>query len=181
LNQFIAVEGISGSGKTEICKLLAQQINGRYYTTPPEIFRPSRQWIDERATLEARFWFYLASIVQASHEIKELLETQNVVCDKYILATLCYHKTFGLDVRIPEWVTYINPDYTFLISCENGVRLNRLRASRGPVMNREKYEQRQQMEQRCLIELRKHIQLEIDNTVDGPQNAVNQILTKIRR
>ena len=156
-HQFIVLEGISGSGKTELWKLLAKQIAGQYYATHPEAFRPSRKEIDERATLEARFWFYLASVTQASHEISKTLETQDVVCDKYILSTICYHKAMGLDIKIPQWVTFINPDHTFLIYCDNNVRLERLRASRGPITNREKYTLRQQMEQRCLIELRRYI------------------------
>lgn len=180
-HQFIILEGISGSGKTELGKLLAQQISGQYYATPPEAFRPSRKEIDEKAALEARFWFYLASVTQASHEISNALKTQDVVCDKYIMSTICYHRAMGLDIKIPQWVTFINPDHTFLIYCDNNVRLERLRTSRGQITNKEKYALRQQMEQRCLIELRKCIHQEIDNTTDGHQYAVNQILAAIRR
>ena len=180
-HQFIVLEGISGSGKTELGKLLAQHVAGHYYTTPPEAFRPSRKEIDEKAILEARFLFYLASVVQASHEIGKILETQNVVCDKYIWSTVCYHKALGLDVKIPEGLGYIKPDHTFLVYCDNDVRLKRLRASRGPITNNVKYDLRQQMEQRCLVELRGYIQREIDNTRDGPQHAVDQLLAAIRR
>ena len=178
-HEFIVLEGISGSGKTELGKLLAQQICGHYYTTPPEAFRPSRKEIDEKTTLGARFWFYLASVVQASHEIGKIMETQNVVCDKYILSTICYHRAMGLNVEIPRWVTLLNPNHTFLVYCDNDVRLKRLRASRGPITNKEKYALRQQMEQRCLVEFRGCIQREINNTRDGPQYAVDQILTTI--
>lgn len=180
-HQFIILEGISGSGKTELGKLLAQQVAGHYYTTPPEAFRPSRKEIDEKASLEARFWFYMASVVQASHEISKILETQNVVCDKYILSTICYHRAMGLDVKIPQWITLLNPDHTFLVYCDNDVRLKRLRASRGPITNKEMYSLRQQMEHRCLIELRGCIHTEVDNTLDGPQHAVDQVLAAIRR
>lgn len=180
-HQFIVLEGISGSGKTELGKLLAQQISGQYYTIPPEAFRPSRKEIDEKATLEARFWFYVASVVQASHEIGKILETQDVVCDKYILSTVCYHRAMGLDIKVPQWVTFLNSNHTFLVYCDDDVRLRRLRASRGPITNKERYALRQQMEQRCLVELRACIQMEIDNTPDGPQHAVDQILAIIRR
>jgi thymidylate kinase len=180
-HKFIVLEGISGSGKTELGKLLAQQISGQYYTTPPEAFRSSRKEVDEKVTLESRFWFYLASVVQASDEISKILKMQSVVCDKYILSTVCYHKAMGVDIQIPQWVKFIEPDHTFLVYCDNHTRLKRLRASRGPITNKEKYESRQQMEQRCLAELRKCICQEIDNTPDGPQNAINQILATIRR
>jgi len=179
-HQFIVLEGISGSGKTELGKLLAQQIAGHYYTTPPEAFRPSRKEIDEKATLEARFLFYLASVVQASHEIGKILEAQNVVCDKYIWTTICYHKALGLDVKIPDGFDYIKPDHTFLVYCDNDVRLKRL-CARDPITNKVKYGLRQQMEQRCLGEFRRYIQREVDNTRDGPQHAIDQLLAAIRR
>ncbi len=179
-NKFIALEGISGSGKTELGKLLAQQISAQYYTTPPEAFRLSRREVDAEACLESRFLFYLASVVHASHEIGKILKTQSVVCDKYIWSTICYHTTFGLTVKIPNWVTYIQPDHTFLIVCDNDVRLRRLRLRCGPIMNKERYETRQQMEQQCLIEHRKHLLVEVNNTIDGPQHAVDQILAIIK-
>lgn len=179
-HQFIVLEGISGSGKTELGKLLAQRISGQYYSTPSGIFRPLRKEVDKKATLEARFWFYLASVVQASHEIGRILETQSVVCDKYIFSTICYHRALGLDVKIPQWAAYIKPDYTFLIFCDNSVRLRRLRTSRGPIMNRGKYDLQQQVEQRCLVEFRKCIHQEIDNTADGPQCVVDQMFITIR-
>lgn len=179
-HRFIVLEGISGSGKTELCKLLAQQISAQYYTTPPKMFCPSRKEVDAKACLQSRFLFYLASVVQASHEINEILKSQSVVCDKYILSTICYHIAHGLDVKIPQGIICIQPDYTFLIACDNGVRLRRLRSSRGPVMDKEKYELRQQMERRCMIEFQKRIDQEIDNTADGPQHAVDRILTIIR-
>lgn len=181
VHRFVVLEGISGSGKTELGKLLAQQISGQYYTTPPELFRPSRKEVDEKATLEARFWFYLASVVQASHEISEILKTQSVVCDKYILSTICYHKILGLDIKIPEWVVCIKPDHTFLIYCDDNMRQKRLRVRDGPIVNWEKYNLRQQMELKCLVEFRGCIHQEIDNTRDGSQYAVDQMLTIIRR
>lgn len=180
VKQFIALEGISGSGKTELGKLLSQQISAQYYTTPPEAFRLSRKDIDENACLESRFLFYLASVVHASYEISKILKTRSVVCDKYIWSTICYHTTLGLNIKIPQWATYIQPDHTFLIVCDNNVRLKRLRLRCGPIMNKERYEIRQQMEQRCLIEHRKHWLREIDNTTDGPQHAVDQILAAIK-
>lgn len=180
IHQFIALEGISGSGKTELSKLLAQQIFAQYYTTPPETFRLSRREVDEKACLESRFLFYLASVVYASHEIDKILKTQSVVCDKYIWSTICYHTTLGLNVKIPQWITYRQPDHTFLIVCDNDVRLKRLRLRCGPVMDKEKYEMRQKMEQQCLIEHRTHLLTEVNNTIDGPQNAVDQILAIIK-
>ena len=178
-NKFIVLEGISGSGKTELGKRLAQQISAKYYTTPPTMFSSLRKVVDEKACLGSRFLFYLASIVQASCEISKILETQSVVCDKYILCTLCYHRVYGLDVTVQP-ATYLQPDLIFLIVCDDEVRIKRLHSSREIIKNQEEYDLQQQMERRCLVEFRKHIQCEIDNTTDDPQHAIDRILAIIR-
>lgn len=182
LNKFIVLEGISGSGKTEIGMKLAERISARYYATPPALFRQIRREADKNLCMEARFLFYLSSIVQASCEISKILETQNVVCDKYIWSTICYHSVFGLKVELPPPETYRHPDHVFLIVCDDQKRLERLRLGRGFVRNddnKEKYDLRQETERRCLIEFRKYIKTEIDNNLEDSCHAVNQILAQI--
>jgi thymidylate kinase len=182
-NKFIVLEGISGSGKTEIGTRLAEYISARYYTTPSTLFRQIREKADKSLCLEARFLFYLSSVVQASWEISKILETQSVVCDKYIWSTICYHSVYGLKVKLPPLNTYRQPNYVFLIVCDEEKRLKRLRCGRGIVRdsrNKERYDRRQEMERRCLIEFRKYIQLEIDNTLDGSHHAIDQILANMK-
>lgn len=182
-NKFIVLEGISGSGKTEIGIKLAEQISAQYYRTPPALFRQIREEANRSLCLEARFLFYLSSVVQASLEISKILETQSVVCDKYIWSTICYHSVYGLKVELPPPNIYRQPDYVFLIVCDEEKRLERLRSGRGIIRdtkNEEKYDRRQEMERQCLVEFRKYIQLEIDNTPDGSHHAINQILANMR-
>lgn len=179
-NKFIVLEGISGSGKTELGTRLAQRISARYYTTPPALFQPLRKSIDDVACMEARFLFYLASVIQASHEISRILENQSVVCDKYIMSTICYHTVFGLNVAIPTSISYLQPDMTFLITCNEEIRIKRLRVNRGMRTGSE-HDLRQPLERQCLIEFRKHTMCEIDNTADNPHLAVEKMLSIIAR
>ena len=183
-NKFIVLGGISGSGKTEIGTRLAERISAQYYTTPPALFRQIREEADKSLCLEARFLFYLSSVVQASREIGKILETCSVVCDKYIWSTICYHSAYGLKVELPLPNIYRQPDYVFLIVCDEEKRLERLRERRlrsnhGVIRSREERDQRQEVERRCLVEFRKHIQLEINNTPDGSHHAINQILANM--
>lgn len=174
----IVLEGISGSGKTEIGEQLSQQISAQYYTTPPAMFRKIREEADRTLCLKSRFLFYLSSVVQASWEISKILETQSVVCDKYIWSTICYHTVFGLNVEMPPPATCRQPDHIFLIVCEEEKRLERLRR-RDIILDEEKYNLRQEVERRCLIEFQKHLRQEINNTINGSQHAIDQILCVI--
>ena len=177
--QFIVLEGISGSGKTEIGKRLSQQISAQYYTTPPAIFQKIRREADETLSLQSRFLFYLSSVMQASQEISGILETKSVVCDKYIWSTICYHTAYGLNVKMPPLSFYLQPDYVFLIVCKEKERLQRLH-DRGPIKDMVKHKLQQQIERKCLVEFRKRIDRKIDNTANDPQYAIERILSVIQ-
>lgn len=176
---FVAIEGISGSGKTEISKKLAHQMPARWYATPPAPFNKMREEVDRKLSLNSRFLFYLSSVAHASWEIEHLLETQSVACDKYVWSTICYHTVYGLEVKNNFHHLYRKPDCVFLLVCDEEKRLQRLRA-RGPIKDMEKFNLRQEMERRCLVEFKKHLKHQIDNSCDDPQEAVEKILKVIQ-
>lgn len=173
---FIALEGLSGSGKTTIGQLVAEQIGAGFYKTPAPLFNSIRNEIDQAADATARLFFYLAGVMQASAEISNILKTKSVVCDRYLLATLCYHRTIGVTIDIPDFVfePLLKPDHTFLITCEETKRISRL-YKRGLSYN-DIQEQSLQIEQRFLFEYRRYHLVEIDNSSDDPTMAVGAIL-----
>ena len=178
-NKFIVMEGIMGSGKTTLAKMLAEKLNGFYYNTPMG-FREMRPVADKSLSLEARYYFYLSLNLQTSSEISELLKEKPVICDKYIWSTFCYHKTFGLNFSCFPQLDIIMPDFCFLIFCENRIRLERI-SKRDPVNDFSKDFARQETERRCWKEFKKILpDTIIDNSLDNPQNAFSQILTRIK-
>jgi dTMP kinase len=174
-HKLIVIEGISGSGKTEISKRLAKALKARYYITPAGMFRKHRPTADKTLSLEARFLYYLSSVVQASWEITKLLEKKDVICDKYIWSTICYHTVFGLKVHMPKHLKIRKPDHTFLIVCDDDKRVSRLR-KRGPIKDMDQFNVRQEMERRCLVEFRKHLDTVIENCTEDPDEPVQKIL-----
>lgn len=174
---FIVFEGLSAVGKSKLAKMTARQISGEYYHTPSDTFLEFRQLIDRSATEEARFLYYLAGVVDASKEIAEMLTRQPVVCDRYILTTLCYHRAIGLDVQVPDYVNLVEPDFTFLIVCEEQERLRRLH-DRGLTYN-DKEERNGKVEERFLEEYRKFDLLEVDNTHSSKKETVREICSLV--
>lgn len=175
-NLFIVLEGLSGSGKTTIGRIVAEKIKAEFYQTPPSLFSSIRDAIDKKADRLSRFLFYLAGVMQASSEISAILERKPVVCDRYFLTTLCFHRAIGLLVDIPDYVFNLlsKPDFTFLITCKGEVRKRRL-LQRGLDYN-DSEETRIRVDHIFLAEYRKHKLIEIDNSEDDPEIAVNNII-----
>lgn len=177
-NKFVVMEGIMGSGKTTLAKMLAEELGGFYYNTP-ESFLEMRPIADSEFSLEARYFFYLSLNMQVSSEVSELLKEKPVICDKYIWSTFCYHKTFGLN--IPEFPRpdILLPDFCFLVFCDDNTRLERI-SRRDPINDYSKDTERQRLERRCLVEFKKVLPDSIiDNSLNEPRAAHSQIIARI--
>jgi len=137
-NQFIALEGIDGSGKTTVCKILSKKINAEIYKTPSWPFSDLRDVIDNTVDIKSRFFFYLSSVIHASSEIARLLKHKHVVCDRYILSTLCYHRASESFLKSfdENQVGILQPDYTFFLNADYNIRMERI-AIRGNADNSE--------------------------------------------
>ena len=173
---FIVLEGLSGSGKTTLGKLITEKIGAEFYKTPAPLFNSIRDRVDRNANSTARLFFYLAGVIQSSTEISQILKARSVVCDRYLLTTLCYHRALGATINVPDFSfePLLKPDYTFLLVCEEAKRISRLR-KRGLTYN-DLQEQHLQIEQRFLDEYQKYRLIEVDNSNDDPTIAVEVIL-----
>jgi thymidylate kinase len=118
---FVVFEGIDGSGKTTISKIISEKLEWQYYRTPPIPFENIRTEIDKSCNPHSRFLFYLSSVCYASDEIKKLLRINSVVCDRYLYSTLAYHYALenslrnidlsNLDILRPDIIFYLNAKF----------------------------------------------------------------------
>jgi dTMP kinase len=113
---FIVLEGIDGSGKSEVATKLAEKMGGIVYATPPERYRQLRRQIDTSSSPERHFEFYREAVFAASTEITGLrAEGKVVVCDRYWLTTVVYHRAGGMEVDDSQFLSLIQPDLTVLL------------------------------------------------------------------
>ncbi len=60
----------------------------------------------------AKFLFYVATLVQGSHDIRLQLEMSPVVVDRYLFSTICHHVYAGVRVEILnlKQLSLVEPD-----------------------------------------------------------------------
>jgi len=128
MKKFIVLEGCDGAGKSSCAQALAVSIGGLYYKTPPSPFSNLRASVEAVKDYRLRFYYYLAGTLYASQEIKKILQTSHVVCDRYIFTTIAYHRVLGVDIPagLEEIVT--PPDYCFCLYAEKEELRKRIRA-----------------------------------------------------
>lgn len=131
---FVVLEGLDGSGKSTIARALAQRMGWRFLTTPGEDLRTIRDEVVRAlsASPAARQAFYLATVEEASEEIRALRRSgRGVVLDRYLLSTMVYAEQRGGSLRWRELEhRLLAPDLTVFLDLPLAVRRARL-AQRG--------------------------------------------------
>ena len=126
-NLFIVLEGLDGSGKTTISKILSCELNALYVQTPFGYYDQIRKLVDARADVTEHFLFYLATVRYASEEIKKMLKQQSVICDRYVYSTVAYHHALGLTLEIDiNQINLLIPDYAFFLEISANTQTERL-------------------------------------------------------
>jgi dTMP kinase len=129
MHVLITIDGVDGVGKTSVAKMLATELGFIYYKSPGFPFNEMRDEVNLRAGPIERFAFYRLATSNDSMVIKKLLESNSVVCDRYIASTIAYHVT--MDKRIHSLVNrddLLVPNLSVLLSADTLVRNKRILA-----------------------------------------------------
>ena len=124
---FISLDGVDGVGKTTVAKLLATDGSFRYHKSPAGPFAQLRKEVDAHANPLERYCFYRLATQFDSVQINRLLETNSVVCDRYIASTAAYHIAMDARIRvIHNDVELLKPHFAFLLGARSEVRDKRI-------------------------------------------------------
>ncbi len=130
---FVVFEGLDGTGKTSVSRVLAEKTGGVYLKTPPPEFCRLRRKIQAEKNYYARFLFYLSSVVCASERTRQFPSSQIIVCDRYYYTSLAdFFVRSG--VQQPDrdfWLriarrSCITPDLVVFCECQRKSRLARI-------------------------------------------------------
>ncbi|MEI6420029.1 MAG: dTMP kinase [bacterium] len=113
---FIVLEGIDGSGKSTLASMIAERCNGFVYSTPPDKYRKLRKSVDVSSNLQKHYDFYHNAVTEASLEISTMLSFgKTVICDRYWLSTLVYHRAGKMLIDGSDFSQLVQPDLTIFL------------------------------------------------------------------
>ena len=124
---FVSLDGVDGVGKTTVAKLLAAGESFQYHKSPAGPFAQLRKEVDAHATPLERYCFYRLATQFDSVQISQLLETNSVVCDRYIASTAAYHIAMDARIRvIHDETRLLKPHFAFLLGARSEIRDKRI-------------------------------------------------------
>ncbi len=125
---FLVLEGADGTGKSTLCKILAERLKATSYVTPPKKYKEQRERIDKEASEDEHYRFYRDAVQEASKEIAALLENGGrVVCDRYWLTTYTHHQVMGSKVSKDDFKSITVPTLTVILALNHEVQIRRMR------------------------------------------------------
>lgn len=126
-NIFVSVDGVDGVGKTTVAKLIATDRSFRYHKSPAGPFAQLRKEVDAHATPLERYGFHRLVTQFDSVQIRQLLKTNSVICDRYIASTAAYHIAMDARIRvIHNDIGLLKPHFAFLLGARSEIRDKRI-------------------------------------------------------
>lgn len=185
--KFIVIEGIDGSGKSSIAKLLSQRLthNGEdtiCIKSPIGDFQNWSDFINNSCKPLSHYLFYLAGMVHTSEFVEKALINTHVICDRYIFSTQAYHIAQGVTpiINIDD-LKLVMPDYTFYLNVhDESVRRKRISSRVIFEKGDEEIYSKGSLLERIDQQFKNFDLVEIDNTYGTINDAVSEIISKIQ-
>jgi len=184
--KFITFEGIDGSGKTTIAKLLHEKLGEKSVFT----FEPTESWIGKsvlRAMEEKKDAITIALLFMAdrNEHIKEIKrwisQGKIVICDRFIDSTFAYQKEHLGMKNAEEWLKKIHspfmilPDITFLLHISPEKALKRIEGRKHAVYEYKEFLQKVQ-ENYMEMALKEKERFVVINADKGKEEVVEECM-----
>lgn len=131
----VAFEGVYGTGKTTIARLIAEKNNYRFIHCPPDDYNRYKRFIENRFQIfpSIRFFFYLSTVWEVYQDILQDNVHKVFLVDRYILSTLVYHKVLFEKSGLEELLRLLQseifppqPDLNIVLYSNANIRKERI-------------------------------------------------------
>lgn len=186
MKPFLVFEGVDGSGKTTLSKSLAERVGAVYLRTPGSEFAQMRAYIDNGTQPDTKLLYYLSSVIEASAKIRQLRETQPVICDRYVWSSLIPHATyFNKDLAklendvLPFTFDLARPTQTILLTLPEEEQLRRISLRNGEKTASDKYCMQQEARRKVRSSYESIAKRDGWRVIDTNENDVETILNAL--
>jgi len=179
---FIVLEGIDGVGKTTVARLLADQLDAEYVSTPTNPFSQIRLSIENMREINVRFHYYLCAVICSAPAIRKLLVQKPVVCDRYIASTIAYHRAMEVEMNHIDLqnLPIVAPSHAFLLVANDETRKKRIADREVPSAHDYVLERDHSLLKRVELEFYRLDLSIIDTSNSTPCEVVTRILNQMK-
>ncbi len=126
----IAIEGLDGSGKSTVARVLAARLGAVLLKNPPGGLAEERAVADASPEAARRAWYVHANRLTAGEARQHQAAGRAVVVDRSVASTLAFGAACsGRAARFEEWPQDVpRPDLLVLLEVSEAVRIERLRS-----------------------------------------------------
>lgn len=185
--RFIAVEGLDGTGKSTLSRLLADALGAALLRTPPEELALVRPEIDRalRESAVATQLFYAGTVALASLRVRgHLAEGHSVVVDRYWASTVAYGTCRAQHVDLGDVAATLTPaSLTVYLMVDEDARRERLEHRGCTAADRDSLALRERLAvayERALVGPWSGPVLRLDTTHRTPSQCANAVLSALR-
>jgi thymidylate kinase len=182
MNKVIVIEGVDGTGKTSVAKILTKKMKGEYYKTPPKELDMMKKMFNS-GEVDAKYLFYLATLINSSKNIQEISKKRPVIVDRFLASTICYHQLDGAKIELVDWkkLPIINPDFHFCLEVSDKEEwIKRIKKRDSSFVPEIEYTRLNNIQNHIKGFVLNHGGVVVKNNSSSPENAAETMLQIIR-
>ena len=123
--RIVALEGLSGVGKSTLAPMVARQLGAELLPAIPIDLQERRKEADASDNPTFRHSFYVWAIATTCQRVRYWPDHTLWVVESYMGRAMAYHLGMGSTLRVAPWALVPQPAVSVMVTCDEDVRLSR--------------------------------------------------------
>ncbi|GAA4536515.1 hypothetical protein [Amycolatopsis samaneae] len=125
--RIVAIEGLSGVGKSTLAPLVAERLDAQLLPTIPRDLGVYRKQADDGDDPTFRHLFYVWAIATACQRAAAAPTDSLWVAESYIGRAMAFHIGMGSTLWVSPWTLVPKPVLSVMVTCDDPIRRERIR------------------------------------------------------